>query len=56
MEDRVTEYVDHLHEHFYEPVLMRNGRYMPPKAPGYCIEIKPQSLDDYEFPNGSVCS
>ncbi len=54
MEDRVVEYVDHLHEHFFEPVVMKNGRYMPPQAPGYSIEMKPQSLDDHEFPNGSV--
>ncbi|MDA9989619.1 hypothetical protein N9E48_02250 [Paracoccaceae bacterium] len=54
MEDRVVEYVEYLHKHFYEPVLMRNGYYMPPKAPGYSIEIRPQSLDDHEFSNGSV--
>jgi L-fuconate dehydratase len=33
MEDRVVEYVDHLHEHFFEPVVMKNGRYMPPQGP-----------------------
>ena len=56
MEDNVVEYVDHLHEHFYEPVLMRNGRYMPPRALSYSIEMKPQSLDAHEFTNGSVLS
>ena len=56
MEDRVVEYVDHLHEHFYEPVLMRNGCYIPPKATDYSIEIKSQSLDDHELPNGLVWS
>ena len=54
MTDRVVEYVDHLHEHFQQPVIMKNGRYMPPQAPGYSIEMKPQSLDDHQFPDGRV--
>lgn len=45
LKDRVLEYVDHLHEHFVDPVVMRNGNYMPPDAPGYSIEMKPESLD-----------
>lgn len=52
LENRVIEYVDHLHEHFRDPVRMVGGRYMPPDAPGYSIEIKPESLRRYEFPNG----
>ena len=52
-ESRVLEYVDHLHEHFLDPVVMKNGRYMPPKLPGYSIEMKPASLDRYEYPNGA---
>jgi L-fuconate dehydratase len=52
-ESRVLEYVDHLHEHFVEPVVMKNGRYMPPRLPGYSIEMKPSSLDRYEFPKGA---
>jgi L-fuconate dehydratase len=54
MQDRVIEYVDHLHEHFLDPVVIRNGRYMPPKKPGYSIEIYPESLTRYAFPNGEV--
>jgi L-fuconate dehydratase len=53
-EHRVLEYVDHLHEHFVEPVVIKNGRYMPPERPGYSIEMKPASLDQYEFPSGAV--
>lgn len=52
LEHRVVEYVDHLHEHFEYPVVIKNGRYMPPQAPGYSITMKPASLDRYEFPNG----
>jgi L-fuconate dehydratase len=53
-ENRVVEFVDHLHEHFLDPVRMRNGRYMPPSQPGYSIQIKPESLNDYRFPDGPV--
>ena len=54
LENRVLEYVDHLHEHFVDPVRVVGGRYMPPTAPGYSAEMKPQSLIDYQFPNGPV--
>ncbi len=53
-DNRVIEYVDHLHEHFMEPVVIKNGAYMPPQKPGYSIEMKPESLKDYEFPNGKI--
>jgi L-fuconate dehydratase len=53
LEDRVLEYVDHLHEHFVHPVWMRGGRYMPPEAPGYSIEMKRESLDAHAFPDGA---
>ena len=56
LEARILEYVDHLHEHFVDPVTMKNGHYMPPERPGYSIEMKPESLDKYEFPNGEVWS
>jgi L-fuconate dehydratase len=54
LEDRILEYVDHLHEHFIDPVTMKDGHYMPPERPGYSIEMKPESLDMYEFPDGEV--
>ncbi len=54
LEDRILEYVDHLHEHFVDPVRMQNGRYMPPTMPGYSVEMKPQSLVDYQFPEGKA--
>jgi len=54
LENRIVEYVDHLHEHFVDPVVIRNGRYMPPSAPGYSIEMKPGSLRDYAFPAGAM--
>jgi L-fuconate dehydratase len=54
MDDRVTEFVDHLHEHFVDPVVIRRGRYMPPAMPGYGSAIKPESRDAYRFPDGPV--
>jgi L-fuconate dehydratase len=54
LEGRILEYVDHLHEHFFDPVVMKNGRYMPPTAPGYSITMRPASLDEYEFPGGKA--
>ena len=54
LEDRVLEYVDHLHEHFLDPVVMRAGRYLPPTAPGYSITMKVQSLLDHTFPTGAA--
>jgi L-fuconate dehydratase len=56
LENRVLEYVDHLHEHFADPVIMKAGCYMPPHAPGYSITIKPKTLKDYEFSHGSIWS
>ena len=48
-EGRVIEYVDHLHEHFVDPCVVRDAAYMPPRRPGYSIEMKPQSLAQYTF-------
>tara|TARA_R110002012_G_scaffold7936_4_gene36881 strand:- start:2347 stop:3642 length:1296 start_codon:yes stop_codon:yes gene_type:complete len=49
MEGRVIEYVDHLHDHFVEPCIIRNAAYMPPASPGFSIEMKPSSIDRYTF-------
>jgi L-fuconate dehydratase len=54
LENRIVEYVDHLHEHFVFPVVIKNGCYVPPLDPGYSIEMKAESLDYYEFPNGGA--
>jgi L-fuconate dehydratase len=52
LENRVIEYVGHLHEHFINPVKIRRGHYMVPEAPGYSIEIFPESLSRYSYPDG----
>ena len=52
LENRVLEYVEHLHEHFLDPVVIRAGRYVAPSAPGYSIEMRPESIREYEYPSG----
>ena len=54
LENRVIEYVDHLHEHFVHPVEIRRGHYRLPTHPGYSGEIFAQSLATFSFPNGST--
>ena len=51
-EDRVVEWVDHLHEHFRDPAIVRDGHYVAPTAPGYSIEMLPESLEEFAFPHG----
>jgi L-fuconate dehydratase len=52
LEDRIVEYVDHLHEHFVQPVVVRDGRYLAPTAPGYSITMRPESRETYAYPDG----
>jgi L-fuconate dehydratase len=54
MDDRLIEYVDHLHEHFLAPVVMRGGRYTPPTQPGYSATVRPESIAAYSYPSGSA--
>ena len=54
LDRRLLEYVDHLHEHFEDPVVMRNGRYMVPNAPGYSITMKAGSRRAHQYPEGEV--
>ena len=53
MEDRVIEYVDHLHEHFVDPVRVRRGHYLVPHAPGYSAQVHPATLEQFAFPGGA---
>ena len=54
MDRRVIEYVDHLHEHFEDPVVVRRGRYSPPTKPGYSITIRESSRIAHRYPDGKV--
>jgi L-alanine-DL-glutamate epimerase-like enolase superfamily enzyme len=53
LDRRVTEYVDHLHEHFVDPCVVRNGSYVLPTAPGYSAEMHRDSIRAYRFPDGT---
>ncbi|MFK3985360.1 L-fuconate dehydratase [Micromonospora sp. NPDC050397] len=54
MENRIIEYVDHLHEHFVDPVRIRDGRYQAPTAAGFSSTMHPRSLADHVYPDGPV--
>ena len=54
LHNRITEYVDHLHEHFLHPVVIKNGNYMPPLAPGYSITMKNSSMEAFTYPTGAM--
>ncbi|RAN32206.1 enolase C-terminal domain-like protein [Hyphomonas pacifica] len=52
MEGRVIEHAAHLHQHFRNPIEIREGRYVAPITPGYSVDLWPQSIADHEFPHG----
>ncbi|MFF3866050.1 enolase C-terminal domain-like protein [Micromonospora sp. NPDC001898] len=54
LDGRMVEYVDHLHEHFVDPVRTRGGRYLLPEAPGYSSTMRPESIAQFRFPDGPV--
>ncbi len=54
MEGRAIEYVDELHEHFTDPVVITQGRYAAPTTPGFSSEIVAQTLTDFAYPGGKV--
>jgi L-fuconate dehydratase len=49
----MIEYVDHLHEHFAEPVRIVGGRYAAPQLPGTGAEMLSASRTRWEFPSGA---
>lgn len=53
-QERVIEYVDELHEHFVAPARISAGRYVVPDTPGYSIEMRPESVQEYAFPGGAA--
>ncbi len=53
LENRVTEFVDHLHEHFHDPCVVEDGSYVLPSQPGYSAHIRAESVATYSFPDGT---
>jgi len=56
LDGRVTEFVDHLHEHFVDPTIIRKARYLAPERPGYSSEMHAASIAEYRFPDGPAWS
>jgi L-fuconate dehydratase len=54
LDERVCEFVDHLHEHFVDPVEVIDGHYRAPTGAGCSIEIRPESLAEFAFPEGTA--
>jgi len=54
LDDRAIEYVDHLHEHFIDPVVIDRGTYRVPRQPGFSAQMHPESLRRYSFPDGEA--
>lgn len=52
-ENRIIEFVDQQHEHFEDPVCIKNACYMPPMSPGYSTKLKKESIAEYEYPKGN---
>jgi L-fuconate dehydratase len=53
-DNRVIEYVDHLHEHFLDPVEIRDGHYLAPTRPGFGAEMTADTLCDHRYPGGRI--
>ena len=53
LDDRVTEFVDHLHEHFVDPCIVEAGHYRLPSQPGYSAEMFAESIAAYSYPDGA---
>ncbi|MFI8221424.1 L-fuconate dehydratase [Streptomyces sp. NPDC085932] len=56
LDNRVIEYVDHLHEHFVDPVVIDNGRYVTPTRPGFSATLHPATFDEFTYPLGTEWS
>lgn len=56
LEDRVTEFVDHLHEHFVDPCVVVKGNYVLPQEAGYSAEVFSSTLDEFTYPGGTYWS
>ena len=54
LDNRVLEYVDHLHDHFLDPVRTKDGHYLAPQEPGFSVEMKANSIAEHTFPTGKI--
>lgn len=54
MDDRVVEFVDHLHQHFVDPAVVQDGRYVTPTAPGFSARMHDASREHFAYPGGAA--
>ncbi|WP_418275247.1 enolase C-terminal domain-like protein [Isoptericola jiangsuensis] len=56
LDGRVTEFVDHLHEHFTDPCVVTDtgagSGYVLPSRPGYSTQMYEDSVARFRFPDG----
>ncbi|GGJ48501.1 L-fuconate dehydratase [Streptomyces brasiliensis] len=52
-QDRVIEFVDHLHQHFLDPVDVTGGHYQAPTAPGFSAAMHQTTIDTFTYPHGT---
>ena len=53
LDGRVTEFVDHLHEHFTDPCIVRDAAYVLPSSPGYSTQMHESSVAEFRYPDGA---
>jgi L-fuconate dehydratase len=54
LKDRFIEFVDHLHEHFEVPAIVRDGCYIAPTEPGAGARMRAASIEEFSFPHGTT--
>lgn len=54
LDGRVIEYVDALHEHFIDPAVVRDGRYIAPEQPGFSTTMLQTSIDRHLYTSGEI--
>ena len=52
-EGRAIEFADHLHEHFVDPAIIRDGHYVAPGQPGFSAALRPEAIGTYRYPDGT---
>jgi L-fuconate dehydratase len=52
-DDRMVEHAAHLHEHFVDPIVIRDGAYRMTDAPGFSVAFREESVAAFRFPDGA---
>lgn len=52
----LIEWIDHLHEHFVDPAVVRFGHYVAPSAAGASTEMLADAMAEFAYPDGTEWS